>query len=205
MQSIHQTSCFQAIRAEHSHAPSSTHQLQEHSPKPSHQLPEYALEISAYLKHLCPQTSLQATNPLATSPSHQLPDFALGIPKHLSSKPSLSLNASHASPYFAASPIFRYSTRNFHQEKGHDKKKGQTMSHNWFSPRLPRHGKTTALLLLMILSVFGVVQGQSDCQIMIDWLPDMFNGDGTACCSQPGIACQGDRITQMYARILTLF
>jgi hypothetical protein len=200
MQSIHQTSCHQAIRANHSLAPRSTRQLQEHSPRPSHQLPEYA-----YPKNLCPQTSIQATKPLATSPSHQLPDYALGIPKHLRPKPSLPINASHASPSFAASPIFRYSTRNSHQENGHDKKKGQTMSHNWFSPRNPRRDKPTGFVLLMMLSVIGVAQGLSDCQIMFDWLPDMYNGDGIACCSQPGITCQGDRITEMYVCILTLY
>jgi hypothetical protein len=152
MQSIHQTSCPQAIRAK-----------QPLAPRPSHRLPEYALEISAYLKHL-------------------------------SLKPSLALNKTHSNPSFAASLIVRYNTRNFHQKKRHVKKKGQTMRNCGIAPR---HGKHTGFVLLMMLSVLGVAQGASDCQIMTDWLPEMFNGDGTACCDQQGITCQGDRITQM--------
>jgi hypothetical protein len=153
MQSIHQTSCPQAIRAKQTLAPSSSRQLKKN-----------ALETSSNPKH-------------PSSPQISLP-----------------FNASHSTPSFASSSIVRYSTRIFHQNKRHVKKKGQTMSNCGIAFR---HGKPTGFVLLMMLSVIGVAQGASDCQIMIDWLPDMFNGDGTACCSQPGITCQGDRITEM--------
>jgi hypothetical protein len=73
--------------------------------------------------------------------------------------------------------------------------------------------KTSGFLLLMMLSILGVVQALTDCQIMHDWLPAMFNGTGIACCeeiiptsscryvhelSKCSITCVNDRITQMY-------
>jgi hypothetical protein len=61
--------------------------------------------------------------------------------------------------------------------------------------------KANWILLLLILSILSVVQALTDCQIMKDWLPDMFDGTGTACCSQPGITCENvnwGRITGMY-------
>jgi hypothetical protein len=39
----------------------------------------------------------------------------------------------------------------------------------------------------------------TDCVIMNAWLPESFNGTGTVCCSQTGITCVNDRITEMYA------
>jgi hypothetical protein len=48
-----------------------------------------------------------------------------------------------------------------------------------------------------MLSVLGVVQGLTDCEILIDWLPDMFNGD---CCRKTysnDIKCSDGRITKM--------
>jgi hypothetical protein len=60
-------------------------------------------------------------------------------------------------------------------------------------------GKTDWILLLLMLSILGVVQALTDCQIMNEWLPDMF--DGTACCKQSGISCEQTgwgRITLMY-------
>jgi hypothetical protein len=55
------------------------------------------------------------------------------------------------------------------------------------------------ILILLMLSILDVVQALTDCQIMHDWLPKMF--DGTACCKHSHITChQGDwgRITAMY-------
>jgi hypothetical protein len=40
-----------------------------------------------------------------------------------------------------------------------------------------------------MMSILGVVKGLTDCQIMEDWLPAMFDGAGTACCVQAGITC----------------
>jgi hypothetical protein len=42
---------------------------------------------------------------------------------------------------------------------------------------------------------------------MIDWLPSMFSGLGTDCCSpDAGITCVDDRITEMYVNFcLTIF
>jgi hypothetical protein len=57
--------------------------------------------------------------------------------------------------------------------------------------------KTSGFLLLVLLSILGVVQSQTDCQIMIDWLPSLFSGTGTACCTQTGITCYWGRIEQM--------
>jgi hypothetical protein len=69
-------------------------------------------------------------------------------------------------------------------------------------------GKTDWIFLLMMLSIVGVVQAISDCQIMNGWLPEMFDGSGDACCAQPGISCTGGswgRIDQMYVALnLTL-
>jgi hypothetical protein len=69
-------------------------------------------------------------------------------------------------------------------------------------------GKPSLILLLMMLSILGVVQALTGCQIVHDWLPDIFNGSGTACCDQIvtkcyttstkcGITCVDGRITQM--------
>jgi hypothetical protein len=51
--------------------------------------------------------------------------------------------------------------------------------------------KLFGLLSVVMLSILGIVQGLSDCQIMEDWLPAMFDGAGTACCIQSGITCNG--------------
>jgi hypothetical protein len=58
-------------------------------------------------------------------------------------------------------------------------------------------GKPSWILLLMMLSILGVVQALTDCKIVKNWLPDVFNGTGTACCAQSGVTCVDDRITQM--------
>jgi hypothetical protein len=63
--------------------------------------------------------------------------------------------------------------------------------------RMSPIGKYTAVLLVVTLSFLGVAQAKTDCRIMKDWLPDMFNGTGTACCEQTGITCVDDRITEM--------
>jgi hypothetical protein len=63
------------------------------------------------------------------------------------------------------------------------------------------HGKANWIFLLVILSILSVVQALTDCQIMKNWLPEMFDGTGTACCLQPGISCKNGgwgRITGMY-------
>jgi hypothetical protein len=63
------------------------------------------------------------------------------------------------------------------------------------------HGKANGILLLFILSILSVVQALTDCQIMKDWLPEMVDGTGSACCSQPGISCKNGgwgRIREMY-------
>jgi hypothetical protein len=64
------------------------------------------------------------------------------------------------------------------------------------------HSKTFGILFLLMVSVMGVVQALTDCLIMHDWLPDIFDGTGTACCEHSGITCSGGawgRITAMYA------
>jgi hypothetical protein len=45
---------------------------------------------------------------------------------------------------------------------------------------------------------FGLATCVTDCVIMNAWLPAMFNGTGIECCSQAGIICVSDRITEMY-------
>jgi hypothetical protein len=45
------------------------------------------------------------------------------------------------------------------------------------------------LILLNMLNFLSVVQALTDCQIMHAWLPAMFDGSGSACCSQTGITC----------------
>jgi hypothetical protein len=59
-------------------------------------------------------------------------------------------------------------------------------------------GKPLCFLLLLMLSILGVVQALTDCQIMNEWLPEMFDGTGTACCEHSGISCTGGRLEQMY-------
>jgi hypothetical protein len=51
--------------------------------------------------------------------------------------------------------------------------------------------KMSGFHLLLMLNILGVAQGLSDCQIMEGWMPDMFDGAGTACCDQSGIRCSG--------------
>jgi hypothetical protein len=58
-------------------------------------------------------------------------------------------------------------------------------------------GKSRVFLLIIMLSVLGVVQAMTGCQIMNDWLPDMFNGTGKTCCEEIGIICVDGRITEM--------
>jgi hypothetical protein len=48
-------------------------------------------------------------------------------------------------------------------------------------------------------TISEVVHTKTDCEIMNAWLPLMFNATGTECCSQAGIKCVSDRITEMYA------
>jgi hypothetical protein len=58
------------------------------------------------------------------------------------------------------------------------------------------HGKTVSFLLLLLLSIFGVAQALTDCQIVNDWLPKKFNE--TSCCEHDFITCAAGRITEMY-------
>jgi hypothetical protein len=70
-----------------------------------------------------------------------------------------------------------------------------------------RRAKTCWMLLLVMLNILGVVQALTDCQVLHEWLPYMFDGTGTACCEQSGISCSGGsygRITWMYLHKLTL-
>jgi hypothetical protein len=63
-----------------------------------------------------------------------------------------------------------------------------------------RRRNASGFHLLLLMSLPGLVQGITDCQIMEDWLPAMFTGAGTACCDQDGITCTGGsfgRITHM--------
>jgi hypothetical protein len=95
------------------------------------------------------------------------------------------------------------------------KKKGSDGSRDSsnISKRLDRHivrksrmissgrRKTPWILLLLMMSILGVVQALTDCQIMHEWLPEMFDGTGTVCCEQSGIKCDWGsrgRITEMY-------
>jgi hypothetical protein len=55
------------------------------------------------------------------------------------------------------------------------------------------HRNSIKLLLLLILGLLGVAQGLSDCEILEEWIPDIFAGT-TSCCSHFGIRCSGDRI-----------
>jgi hypothetical protein len=59
--------------------------------------------------------------------------------------------------------------------------------------------RSLRLILLIMLNFLSVVQALTDCQIMHEWLPAMFDGSGSACCDQPGISCTGGwgRINQM--------
>jgi hypothetical protein len=61
-------------------------------------------------------------------------------------------------------------------------------------------GKTGWILLILMINILGIVQALTDCQIMNEWLPEMFDGTGSACCVQSGISCTGGswgRINQM--------
>jgi hypothetical protein len=58
-------------------------------------------------------------------------------------------------------------------------------------------GTSVWFLLLLMLSILSVVQALTDCQIMHEWLPDMFDGTVTVCCKHSGISCGGGRINQM--------
>jgi hypothetical protein len=61
------------------------------------------------------------------------------------------------------------------------------------------HGKTVSFLLLLLLSIFGVAQALTDCQILNEWLPKKFNE--ASCCEQLElknvIKCVSGRITHM--------
>jgi hypothetical protein len=57
--------------------------------------------------------------------------------------------------------------------------------------------KTSGILLLFMLSILSVVQALTDCQIMHEFQPAMFDGTGSKCCGQSGISCGSGRIEQM--------
>jgi hypothetical protein len=52
-----------------------------------------------------------------------------------------------------------------------------------------RGGKAGWIILLVMLNFLGVVQALTDCQIMHEFQPAIFDGSGSACCEQPGITC----------------
>jgi hypothetical protein len=68
------------------------------------------------------------------------------------------------------------------------------------NPLKSRLLNSSGFLLLMLLNIMGMVQALTDCQIMKDWLPSMFSGTGTSCCSQTGIKCFGASITEMFVK-----
>jgi hypothetical protein len=100
-------------------------------------------------------------------------------------------SSSIASPFVVSKDC---SYNNMLQDKRSSSKESRAKSTYWGASR---RGKQTGFILLVILSVFGVVQGLTDCQIMKDWLPKLFSGEGTACCSQAGLNCIDDRISVM--------
>jgi hypothetical protein len=74
---------------------------------------------------------------------------------------------------------------------------------SWSRRRTP-----VGFLLLTTLSILGVAQGAQatpDCQILIDWIPEIFNGTDIACCDQAGIKCAWGRITEMFVYIINRF
>jgi hypothetical protein len=83
-----------------------------------------------------------------------------------------------------------------------EERRGLAVRYSWSAPR---HSKTSGILLLLGLCIMGVAQALTDCQIMIDWLPKMFDGAGTSCCDQTGITCVSGRITLMYVILINYF
>jgi hypothetical protein len=84
-------------------------------------------------------------------------------------------------------PVLEDEHRCLALREAHSKvKRGKAIGHHWNWKGLR---KLSGLLLLLMMSILGVVQGLTDCQIMEDWLPTMFDGVGTACCLQSGITC----------------
>jgi hypothetical protein len=53
-----------------------------------------------------------------------------------------------------------------------------------------------AFFLLVVTTLLRVVRA-TDCGVMSTWLSVMFSATGTECCSQTGITCVNDRITEM--------
>jgi hypothetical protein len=80
-------------------------------------------------------------------------------------------------------------------------RRGRAMGYRWSAPG---HGKTSGFILLMMMIIMGVAQALTDCQIMHDWLSEIFDGTGTACCDQSGISCHWGRIKQMYVALINL-
>jgi hypothetical protein len=65
-------------------------------------------------------------------------------------------------------------------------------------------GKTGWILLLVMINILGVVQALTDCQIMHEFQPAIFDGSGSACCAQADITCNDGswgRITHLYAAL----
>jgi hypothetical protein len=67
------------------------------------------------------------------------------------------------------------------------------------NPVYPKHDlKINWKFLLLLSATLLCFVSAGDCPVMNNWLPDMFSATGTECCSQTGITCVSDRITEMY-------
>jgi hypothetical protein len=66
-------------------------------------------------------------------------------------------------------------------------------------PVYPKHDlKINWKFLLLLSATLLCFVSATDCEKMNTWLPSKFSATGTECCSQTGITCVSDRITEMY-------
>jgi hypothetical protein len=200
------------------------------------QLPEPALEeerVYTIELPISPQTTQDehecSPEGLFTHRTSQLPELAL-VEKEEQTKSiksfSCSSGTSHEPPSCASNQLPEPALEEEHKgiafspkhvfipprpqssfNKERMKKRGQARIPRVY--RMSPSAKSRGFLLILTLSIFGVAQAKTDCRIMSDWLPDMFNGTGTACCDQTftkcarnsvtkcGITCVDGRITQM--------
>jgi hypothetical protein len=73
-------------------------------------------------------------------------------------------------------------------------------SHPFLLKTSLRYGSINWLLVILVIAaLLGLVTAQEDCAVLNSWIP--LHANSTGCCSQSGITCEGERITQMYVAV----
>jgi hypothetical protein len=172
------------------------------TPPASRQPPEYALEEGTGQEHFSPNPDIfPNSNRIPPQPSFK--ETFCG-PKHPANPQArFPSGACLASPSFGAieqvcqSALRQQRTSPSSPEKTISKIRGRTSQ----SVRTSGLGNHTWAFLLMMLSMLGVAQALTDCEILNAWVPEKFNATGMECCEVYGLYCdlERGRVTHLYA------